>query len=60
MTTHFGKFDERGCKNLTGDTRQITTDPNEVTCPECRTNDRLILTPQGAETLRSLGYSVPA
>jgi hypothetical protein len=55
-TIHFGSFDDRFC-GFKG-TRRFTTDENEVNCKRCKENDRVVITEQGKQTLRDLGYEV--
>jgi hypothetical protein len=54
-TIHFHSSDDRFCGSAKIG-RRFTLDENEVTCLDCKSNDRLILTEQGAELLKSLGY----
>lgn len=63
MKVHFGAFDPRSCKPRkveaerylnSGTVRQITLDPNAVTCERCKANDTLTLSPAAAEYVRDL------
>ncbi len=56
---HFLSGDERFCGS-TEAPRRVSPDPNEITCQDCMNRDTLTLTEQGRQTLRDLGYDVPA
>lgn len=46
-TVHFHSSDDRACadKRL----RRFTVDPNDVTCPDCKSRDRFWITEQGRQ-----------
>ena len=50
---HFGSTDPRDCGSAEQG-RRWTTEPNDVTCPDCKAKDRLVLTPQGMAYVASL------
>ncbi len=53
MTIHFFNFDTRFCGSTTQG-REVTLDPNEVTCEACKGNDTLVLTEQAKKYLQEL------
>lgn len=54
---HFFDGDDRFCgSRLFG--RRFTLKDHEVTCQKCMGNDRLVITEQGKQALRDLGYKV--
>lgn len=53
---HFDDFDPRFCGTKMV-ARCFTFDENKVTCPDCKANDRLVITPQGQAFVDSLKKS---
>lgn len=54
---HFHQSDGRFC-GTTQQLRRWTTNPNDVTCAECKEKDRFVLSPSGRALLEELGYPV--
>ena len=50
---HFHSSDDRFCGSRS-QPREFSLDPNEVTCRACQDGDRLTLSPQGLEYVRSI------
>lgn len=55
MTIHFHSSDERFCKS-NETRRRFTFEPCDVTCADCKANDRFELSESGKQALRDLGY----
>lgn len=55
QTVHFHSSDSRFCGSKKRG-RQFTFDVNEVTCEKCADQIGLVLTEQGRQALRDLGY----
>lgn len=53
MRTHFMHFDPRFCGERDAP-RRVTSDPNEVTCSDCKRRDQLVLSAQGRSYVESL------
>jgi hypothetical protein len=52
---HFHSSDDRFCGSKQV-ARRFSLDENEVSCPHCKAKDGFVLSQEGREYLRSIGY----